>query len=191
MIEWVLGILTIPVVFWVLFLLEISGLIYTVEEENTFGAFCYIFFAGFLGVIEFGSLHGFITFIRMNPIFIGTGFILYLIFGTIWSGFKWFLFVRDKAIKIQETIDSNGYESAARIWKTYDIRETDILSSNFKCLTPKVREYKKKITTWIIFWIPSAIWFLLNNPIRRAANWIFEQVKDIFQAISNKAFKIN
>lgn len=44
----------------------------------------------------------------------------------------------------------------------------------------KVSQYKTIITTWIIWWPISGIWFVINDPVRRIANWLFEKFKGLY-----------
>jgi hypothetical protein len=188
--QWILGILALPIVFWTLFALECWWLIWATEDESLSGAFWAILCGGGLAVIEFGSFTAFFGAIKANPMLLLIAIITYLVAGTAWSFFKWYLFVGEKAKTINLLLESGITKDAiAHKYATYDMKKETILETNFACLAPNVKEYKKKITTWIILWVPSSIWFLVNDPIRRTANWIYDRVKGLFQAVSDRAFK--
>ena len=191
-IEFILGILTIPLVFWCLFLVECYWLMWATEEESLSGAFWATLFAGSLFIVEYGSFSGVYHAIKANPMIVGIALLTYMIVGTAWSTFKWYLYVGKVADNIKETIDNIGREKAAEKLSYYDNGDKNtqkILDTNFMCLAPDVKKHKHKITTWILLWVPSATWFILNDPLRRTANWIYDRVKGIFQSISDKVFK--
>lgn len=192
--EFIIGILTLPIIFWTMFSLGIWWLIWAAEEESISGAFWAMLCGGTLAIIKFGSFSSFFEAIKANPFLILIVFTIYLVIGTAWSFFKWYLFVGDKAKYIQARIDQNGKASAAKEFATgygyaRNDNEKEILNSNFSCLAPDVKNYKEKIITWIVLWAPSFIWFLVNDPIRRAAKEIFDHAKGLFQLISDRAFK--
>lgn len=59
----------------------------------------------------------------------------------------------------------------------------------------QVRDYKFRLYMWWAAWPLSMIWTIINDPIRRFANWIwkliYETTHDTLQRISTNAFKIN
>lgn len=46
-----------------------------------------------------------------------------------------------------------------------------------------VANYKSAITSWIIYWPLSGLWFLINDPIKRFANYLYSQFKHIYSKI--------
>ncbi len=188
--EFIVRILVLPIIFWTMFSLGIWWLIWAAEKDSLSGAFWAMLCGGTLGIIKFGSFSAFFEAIKANPGILAIGLLTYFIIGTIWSFFKWYLFVGDKAKTINLLLESGiSKDLIADKYSTFYIKKATILETNFACLAPNVKDYKKKITIWIILWIPSSIWFLVNDPIRRMANWIYDQVKGRFQSISDRAFK--
>ena len=59
--------------------------------------------------------------------------------------------------------------------------------ANFSSGTLKVSDYKTTITTWIIWWPISGIWFIINDPIKRLANWLYAQFKGVYAWIYKKS----
>ncbi len=56
-------------------------------------------------------------------------------------------------------------------------------------LPPMVRFNKTKILTWMIYWPWSAIWTVINDPIKRIFKFIYNVVQDYLQSISNRIFR--
>ena len=72
-----------------------------------------------------------------------------------------------------------------------DYTEFDYLSScKYKNThlneSPKFRDYKGKITAWVIFWIPSLIGTLLDDFVRKLVEFIVQRFRAAYQALSNK-----
>ena len=61
--------------------------------------------------------------------------------------------------------------------------------SKYEILPPVANQNKSKIISWISHWPISMIWTLLNDPIKKMLNYIFECIKNIFQKMSNRIFK--
>lgn len=191
-IAWVTSVLLMPIIFWPLLLLLCWSLCVATEHESYGSTFFAATFGTALGILKFGSFTAAWAAILGNPLLVVGALVGYFIIGTIWSRFKWGLYVSDKAAEINEHIRMHGTEITinnfkSRIngeWNDKEIRET-----SFACLAPQVGDFKGKIVSWIILWIPSFAWFLLNDPLRRIGNWIFENIKGNFQAVSDAAFK--
>lgn len=54
---------------------------------------------------------------------------------------------------------------------------------------PQANNHKALITTWITHWPVSLVWTLINDPIKKLINHIFESIKSVFQKISDKVFE--
>jgi len=53
---------------------------------------------------------------------------------------------------------------------------------------PKISDNKAKVTGWMIWWPWSALWTIFNDPIRRLANAIYNQLQDVYQALADRVF---
>lgn len=53
---------------------------------------------------------------------------------------------------------------------------------------PAASKFKEKITTWILWWPTSAFWTILNDPLVKLANAIYDKFQGIYTRIANKAF---
>ena len=55
-------------------------------------------------------------------------------------------------------------------------------------VTPNIADYKGKVVHWIVWWPFSAFWTLLDDPIRRIAEWCYRSLAGIYRKLANKAF---
>jgi len=53
---------------------------------------------------------------------------------------------------------------------------------------PLASDYKGKITTWILWWPTSLFWTILNDPLVKLANFIYDRFQGIYTRIANAAF---
>lgn len=55
-------------------------------------------------------------------------------------------------------------------------------------IKPLAVKHKSRITQWIAFWPISATWTIINDPVRKIVNGIFNRIKGVFQRISDNMF---
>lgn len=151
--------------FWILFAVLIIGITILVEkDDDNPGGATFFLAAAFALYYFFGMKEQFNTvfqFLFYNP---GTaiGFILlYSLIGVVWSVAKWFFYVK-------KLVDE----------KCYDFENKVQPSNN-----------KSRITGWMIYWPLSAAWTLINDPVRKFFNMIFEQFEGIYESISERALR--
>ncbi len=70
-----------------------------------------------------------------------------------------------------------------------DDRKEEPAEVPMPCIVPKARDHKAQILGWMIYWPWSLIWTLINDPVKRAFKWIYHQIQDLLQKISDRAFK--
>ena len=131
----------------------------------------------------------------------------YFAAGTGWAIWKWWFFVRRLRDKynelktqfLQQHDVADGpipdrLKAAWLQWFTqYGAREFtgeryDGFNGNVRSATPKARNYKGKITSWMIYWPWSLIVTMIDDPIRRLFRAIYTAIQDMLQSISDKAF---
>ena len=54
---------------------------------------------------------------------------------------------------------------------------------------PTAQDNKERITTWILWWPTSLFWTILNDPLVKLANAIYDRFQGIYSRISNMVFK--
>lgn len=208
---WVLLVAAFICILWALEDDEYPGTKATVVTLVTLGL---IYFLG--GRPE---LNGLFSFIAHNPLVIALAFGGYLLAGTIWSVVKWYFFVlnardkyRDKVAEIKENFENDierinrniaRLESGEDKVKDKDAsilrckdeieRRTstnvdDIARAKRNCM-PSAKENKSRILTWMFYWPFSGIWTIINDPVRRAFQWIYRRLEGVYQKITVSAFE--
>lgn len=98
-----------------------------------------------------------------NPIKLIGWLVAYFAAGTLWSMLKWIFWLRE----IKRALEKAG--SSKLMAEYYE------LSYN-----------KERVTHWIIYWPFSALWTLINDPVRKLANAIADQFAGTYNSISKK-----
>lgn len=159
--------------FWIFFLVMSSFIIWAIELDypgratGVFIAFAILFF--FLGGRE--AIKDLLSFMTSNPPG-AIGFIVgYFVAGTVWSIAKWYFFllnIRDRALENREHFTS--------------------VQSRMITI-PKVKEHKSRIVGWMVYWPFSAVWTILNDPVRRIFLHIYRKIEKVMQKMANNVFK--
>ena len=88
-------------------------------------------------------------------------------------------------------------ESLSKKIEIQDLNSTKSKSTNqefteiykYSIIPPQANDCKALITTWITHWPISLVWTLINDPIKKLINHLFESIKLVFQKISDRIFK--
>jgi hypothetical protein len=87
----------------------------------------------------------------------------YFIIGTCWAIIKWYFFLIDKRDKVQEERPTYVY-------------------------VPNVTEHKGKIMLWMSYWPFSAVWTVVDHPVKSAFLFIYNRIKNRMQKMADKIF---
>lgn len=107
-----------------------------------------------------------LNYVSENPGQIILYVFFYLVVGTIWSFVKWYLYLVEMRNHYREYGSSSYY------------RENYSLNQN-----------KERILNWMLYWPLSALWILINQPIRKMFKWIIKTFGSQYQKISDNVFK--
>lgn len=123
----------------------------------------------------------------------------YLVVGVLWSFVKWFSFLMNFRDKLREkkvaflkarNLNVTGQipESMVDDFKAYlnSSYDSDGRRLQFK---PQASDNKARIVAWMSFWPFSFIGTVLNDPIRRLFNFLFNQFKAFYQRMSDHVFR--
>lgn len=156
-------------------------------------------------------------FIKENAGNFALGFGVYLVVGVVWSFMKWFSTLRRVAdqvveskerfiafnkvkqnIVIPESFLEDSYEDGPdrrQEFASYvnwfsgiaavGITKEEIIEN----VRPKAAQNKASITGWIAFWPLSAVWTLIDDPVRRLIDYIFARFKNLYELMSKSVFK--
>lgn len=198
--------------FWVAFLILTVCLVWWQDDAPVLAGLGMVFFVMLChvsGLIDLGSWT-FMTFI--------TSIVLYVAAGVGWSFIKWFSLIVARREKLQELRSAFVQEGAIRLllkgkpvsdkisdpmpeelrkefrrylalngyWNWRD--PSDNVSEEHRTLIPTAAGYKSRIVQWMVFWPWSALWTLLNDPLRRLFNYIFTYLRATYQRIAIKVY---
>ena len=119
----------------------------------------------------------------------------YLVAGIIWSFIKWFSFLMAFRDEYRET--KGRWLIKKGLSKQMVLDEalqksffSDLSFAKFRgnSLTekPKASTNKRRIVAWMSFWPFSAVGTLINDPVRRFFNFLFNQFKATYQRMSDR-----
>jgi hypothetical protein len=154
--------------FWIL-ITVISGVIIWITEEENDGIWSSnIWFIGTLVALYFlGNSESFKeigTYIIQNPgVAIGI-FGAYILVGSIWSIIKWFFYLK----RVKSKHEKYGYYSS------FDIKDY------------KIDRNKERVLHWMIYWPLSSLWTLINDPVKKAFEFVLSQFGGFYDKMSEK-----
>jgi hypothetical protein len=185
------------------------------ENEKNFMAF--VSLAAFIVIMEWAGTTNILHTITSDPLYIVKWTVLYFVMGSVWSIVKWFSFVRNTAeqfgelkLKYIERINEAGKERAKSPGNEFTPIEVDIktvipesskedfleflhrqgyLKYSSDNIFPSASENKDRLVSWIVWWPTSALWTLINDPIRKIAEKLYAGMQGIYSRISQQAFK--
>ena len=168
----------------VLFIIEL----FTIETEN-FG------WTTFLFICQMALLHfvfDIFNVIALNPTSALLYFGIYVLVGIAWSFGKWWNKLAKYTRKVKEAKKKygNNIKDIGDEFGWYSVDSKKELQDRIKSNMPKAIKQKDKIVAWIAFWPISLTATLLNDPIRRFFNWIYDALSTIYGKIQKRFEKI-
>ena len=182
--------------FWLLLLAEVVLLFIFVAYENGIGATLSLIVFG--AILQFCGGVDIAGFVVQHPFQLAGVIIAYFVVGTVWGVVKWWLFVNDKLqayedMKI-EWLRIKGHEGTNVVpedlksqWKEY-IDDHHFPHRKTVAKAPLAREHKNRILNWMGFWVPSMLYSLFNDFIRRVFQSIYYRIAKELQKISDRIF---
>jgi hypothetical protein len=149
--------------FWIVLLVAVILMMTATEKGSGFGAtitflITIVAFWIFGNGESFGSL---LSYGINHPWMTISIIIAYFVFGTGWAVLKWYFFLIDERDKTKE--------------------DTFIYA-------PKVVDHKGNILLWMFYWPFSAVWTVVDHPIKKIFLSIFNLIKNRMQAMSDGIF---
>lgn len=166
--------------FWFLYCiipLFLIFIVFNVEYHHASGFATLVLFFSLMGLQLFTDVAPF-TFILANPFKSLYVFLGYFALGTGYVVLKWYSFVHYAVRKYNEWQSVSNDRTMADYSRIHGIR-----------LPLQVSDYKMMIVSWLVYWPLSAVWTLLNDPIRRLVNEIYNKIAGTLQSISDTAFR--
>ena len=124
-----------------------------------------------------------LVWLRTNPTEVVFCIIAYFVLGAVWGVIKWYFWL----LKARRKLDDIAREHPGLNGVTaYTMLRNAGLSSEFP---PKVGDHKTRIMGWMALWPASMVWTVLNDPVRRGFEEIYNRLGGGLQAMSDRVFK--
>jgi hypothetical protein len=140
----------------------------------------------FLGIVDLW--HGLLG----HPVLVLEYALAYAGLGVVWSFFRWWRHLAHWRFDYQQVRDTwlkrNGFKSAADLSGEQLEKMLSSIGYNYRTV-PTASSNKARITAWMVFWPLSVIGWALNEPVKRAANALFNLFKGTYQRIADYMFK--
>lgn len=168
--------------FWGLLFTSFCLLTWLTEAHKGFGATLVVLVTLFLLQV-FGNVNV-LKFMKENPGTTVVYCLVYLIMGAIWAFWKFYFFVRKKKEKYltqkNKFINAGNTQEAWLVYVNADYNLKDL--ANFDINKPR-------ILLWMMYWVPSAIWTIINDPVRRMCENIYRILSTAFKNMYMKVMK--
>lgn len=177
---------------WILLATVIIVDVWFLEYDNGTGAtFSLVAFAA--AMFFFGDWNPF-PWMGANPLWTIGAVLGYFVAGGIWSIIKWYfhcLNIRDQYNEVKDAFFEENSITGDKISSQLKSAWKERLRyAGFKdeSIAPVARKYKSTILMWMTHWPFSALWTLLNDPIRRIFMSIYARLTGTLQKISDRLF---
>lgn len=178
--------------FWFLLAVEAIALLAWIEFEYA-GWATFSLLVTF-GLLQLGGAH-LCQYILQNPAVIGYGALIYFGAGTAWSVIKWYFFTKSMRRKYDEFkaewLKEQGIVGTVIPDEQKSLFQEDVRNAtryNEFEVRPQVSAHKARIYLWMAYWPASALWTIINDPIKRAFNEIYLLIRGMLQRISDYAW---
>lgn len=173
--------------FW-LAILVVSGLIILgIEEDSGPGTTSAAVIGS--GVIWFLSgAHNPLPYLASHWLEVVASVVVYVIGGAVWSVAKWWFFLHNKADEYESKRDryKTEFDALNEQQKTY---YTDYKGYvQHQGFPPAVGDHKGDMMMWMVWWPFSGIWTILNEPLKRAFRFIYQELLSTYTKIANSVF---
>lgn len=173
-------------IFWLLPVLAFGLVVWALEEESLRWATLTV--VGFITILIFLTDVPVLSWIGHHYDKLLLYAALYIAIGAVWGIVKWYFYVLNRADDFEEHKTyllknyTNNYKDDSRYptFKDWLLENQDI--------PPQPHHNKSRITSWMIYWPASAVWTLLNDPLKRIYRFIYEHISSLLTRISNHIF---
>jgi hypothetical protein len=154
-----------PFPLWIMFVivLDCCFILFAIDDDDeTWGTGATISVLIVLGILQWFTDFKVFTYIKNNPARSALILASYFLIGALWSVVKWW-FAEKKKVREAKAMYGEHWRSHKTV----------------------ARAYKSTILVWIGYWPFSFIWTMLNDPFKRAINWIYNELQRVYQRITD------
>lgn len=192
--------------FWVFLFIELCFLLYCLDNNSEEGEDK--FYVGWstlsvllvMTILQLGTSWKPLTYIIKYPLNSLLYCALYVLLGIAWSFGKWWFFNKKHNRRIdkirkqfldQEKIEGDKVpEEKLLQWDEYYSRDSGYGRHGRSLSNAKVKasDYKAMLVGWMALWPVSFVWTMINDPIVRFFNRLYEVLQHSYQGISDRVF---
>jgi hypothetical protein len=126
---------------------------------------------------------------------------LYFGGGGTWSFFKWWFYVKahhDRYMDLRAGFlrkhnlpEKGEIPNELRVEFKSAVDHNDQWSSRGtgRVSKPIIRENKGRIVLWMIYWPWSAVWTLINDPVKKTFEWMFHRLQGVYQFVADSIYR--
>ncbi len=161
----------------IIFLVLLIGCCSWAEFAESESGTALITIAGLIGLYFITTPSG-AAYTWMGDNLVGTAFYIaaYFGIGAVYSVVKWWRYLLNRIDKFKEQNTPDSYNYTSRL-------------EDFIAGTPTFTRRKSLISLWIGYWPVSVVWTLINDPITKLINFIFSQLRGMYESIAQHVFK--
>ncbi len=135
--------------------------------------------AGFGAVWFFLTHLGFVKSVVAHPLLTVGYTAAYFLVGGFWSVVKWWFEETARVRRIRIEFERQlTWPKPETSWETYIIGHKTV-----------VRYHREDFFVWVAFWPFSAVWTLINDPVRRLVRRIVSELQQVYQRITDYVWK--
>lgn len=116
--------------------------------------------------------------IKAHPLLLVSYIAAYFLVGAAWSVIKWWFAETERVRKSKEDFANRSFK-----------KPDDLLQKWLDNAKTNPVRYKGSIIEWITFWPFSAVYTLLNDPVRRLCRRIYHELQQVYQSITDHVWK--
>jgi len=203
------ALLAAGLLFWGI-VVVLTILLFIFIEYNQ-GGWATISLLAVLGILQWWARIDIIGAVQQEPLLAVAGIAGYLIAGTLWAFVKWWFYTKAERRKYDE-FKAEWLKGTERIYADKDhgpfkdVPHMSMLlpdgtwSDEMKGLFaqavasewdprieihPQVTRHKQQIYLWLCYWPWSLTWTLIDDPVRRAFRWIYGEIRQSLQRVSD------
>lgn len=180
--------------FWALVVGTNVGIIASVDDDRDGWATFLV--VSTLAVLQFFFGVPVLGWILANPQWLLAAAGAYLATGAAWSVARWWFHVRKMRRKYDEFRKKFVINNQLATWAS-DTPVPNELKQKFWNearyddnieFRPRVTDHKAQIYVWLAFWPWSLAWTIINDPVRRACEEVYDMIKSTLQRISDRVW---
>lgn len=113
----------------------------------------------------------------------------YLVIGVLWSVAKWWFYNLGVRDRFEERRTDWLKSHKAENLSDEKVREQFFRdNADLRDFPPRLSRHKSRIMLWMGYWPFSALWTLVNDPVKRFFRWAYARMVRVYEGITKSIF---